>query len=110
MTEEVATETNHTEHAHTAMHALPAERHAHAAAEDAEQITLEIPLRDLVCTCCDGDIVETLRHLPHVSDVRVDADRKVAHIGVHPGVTDAATARSSRTAASSTRFRCPRSR
>jgi Cu2+-exporting ATPase len=55
--------------------------------------TLEIPLDDVFCPCCQGDLDAAIRRLPHVTGAHVDLERKVAHVTVHAGMTDAVTLR-----------------
>ncbi len=55
--------------------------------------TLAIPLDDVFCPCCQDDLASAISRLPHVLSAHVDLERKVAHVTVHPGMTDAATLR-----------------
>ncbi|MDO8506701.1 MAG: hypothetical protein Q7S41_03730, partial [Candidatus Limnocylindria bacterium] len=55
--------------------------------------TLAIPLDDVFCPCCQDDLGAAIRRLPHVVGAHVDLEHKVAHVTVHPGMTDAATLR-----------------
>lgn len=52
-----------------------------------------IPLEDVFCPCCQDDLTSAVGQLPHVVGVHVDLERRVAHVTVHPGLTDAATLR-----------------
>ena len=55
--------------------------------------TLTVPLDDVFCPCCGDGLAAAITALPHVVDAHVDVERKVAHVTVHPGMTDAATLR-----------------
>src|SRR6266545_4322784 len=55
--------------------------------------TIEIPLDDVFCPCCQDDLTAAIKQLPHVVGVHVDLEHKVAHLTVHAGMTDAATLR-----------------
>ena len=55
--------------------------------------TIEVPLDQVFCPCCQEDLGAAIRQLPHVVGVHVDLERKVAHVTVHPGMTDVATLR-----------------
>jgi Cu2+-exporting ATPase len=67
--------------------------HGGAAQQQATTDTLEIPLDDVFCPCCQNDLGSAIKQLPHVVDAQVDLTRKVAHVTVHTGMTDAATLR-----------------
>ena len=64
---------------------------AHHTAADTEVI--EVPLDDVFCPCCEDDLGAAIAKLPHVAAVHVDLERKVAHVTVHAGMTDAPTLR-----------------
>ena len=55
--------------------------------------TLAIPLDDVFCPCCQDDLAGAIKQLPHVVDARVDVGRRLAHVTVHTGMTDAGTLR-----------------
>ena len=55
--------------------------------------TIEVRLDQVFCPCCQEDLGAAIRQLPHVISVHIDLERKVAHVTVHPGMTDAATLR-----------------
>jgi len=55
--------------------------------------TIEVALDTVFCPCCQDDLGAAIGQLPHVVGVHVDLERKVAHVTVHPGMTDAATLR-----------------
>jgi Cu2+-exporting ATPase len=63
-------------------------QHAGATTE-----TIAVPLDEVFCPCCQGDLDAAIRQLPHVVGVHVDLDHKVAHVTIHSGMTDAATLR-----------------
>ena len=60
---------------------------------DAATETLAIPLDNVFCPCCQDDLDAAIAKLPHVVGVHVDLEHKVAHVTVHPGMTDPATLR-----------------
>ena len=60
--------------------------HAGATAE-----TISVPLDQVFCPCCQGDLGAAIEHLPHVIGAHVDLERRIAHVTIHPGMTDAAT-------------------
>ncbi len=55
--------------------------------------TIEVPLDQIFCPCCQDDLGAAIGRLPHVISAHVDLEHKVAHVTVHPGMTDAATLR-----------------
>ncbi len=55
--------------------------------------TLTVPIDRVFCPCCEADLATVIRRFPHVVDARVDADRMVAHVAVHPGMTNVAELR-----------------
>ncbi|MGH2799422.1 MAG: heavy metal translocating P-type ATPase [Thermoleophilaceae bacterium] len=60
---------------------------------DAATETVEVPLDDVFCPCCGDDLSAAITQLPHVVSADVDLERKVAHVTLHAGMTDAATLR-----------------
>lgn len=55
--------------------------------------SLTVPIDDVFCRCCQDDLAAAIRSLPQVITAHVDLEHKVAHLTVHPGMTDAATLR-----------------
>ncbi|MDQ2914471.1 MAG: ATPase P, partial [Chloroflexota bacterium] len=55
--------------------------------------TIKVPLDRIFCQCCTEDLGAAIRQLPHVIGAHIDLEHKVAHVTVHPGMTDAATLR-----------------
>ncbi|MGH2946951.1 MAG: heavy metal translocating P-type ATPase [Solirubrobacteraceae bacterium] len=50
---------------------------------------LSVPIDRVFCPCCEEDLAVVIRRMPHVVDADVDAERMVAHVTVHEGMTDA---------------------
>jgi copper chaperone CopZ len=55
--------------------------------------SLTVPIDDVFCRCCQDDLAAAIRSLPQVITAHVDLEHRVAHLTVHPGMTDAATLR-----------------
>jgi hypothetical protein len=81
--------------------------HGPTAEPKARTGTLEVPLDDVFCPCCQDDLASAIKQLPHVVDAQVDLKDKVAGVTVHPGMTDGTTLRR-QVETSGTRCRCPR--
>jgi len=56
-------------------------------------VTIEVPLDQIFCPCCKGDLGAAIRQMPHVVGAEIDRERKVALVTLHSGMTDAATLR-----------------
>jgi Cu2+-exporting ATPase len=67
--------------------------HASTAEPKARSETLEVPLDDVFCLCCQDDLAAAIKQLPHVVDAQVDLKGRVARVTVHPGMTDGTTLR-----------------
>ncbi|MDP9266128.1 MAG: copper-translocating P-type ATPase [Chloroflexota bacterium] len=64
--------------------------HAAVAEHEADTGTVEIPLDDVFCPCCQDDLASAIKQLPHVLGAHVDLIHKVAHVTVQAGMIDAA--------------------
>jgi Cu2+-exporting ATPase len=78
---------------HERGHLSPAAPAAATDAERPETETLDIPLDDIFCPCCGGDLGAAIAQLPHVVGAHVDVEHRIVHVTVHAGMTDAATLR-----------------
>jgi Cu2+-exporting ATPase len=55
-----------------------------------ETESFDIEFDAVFCPCCRDDLAAAIRQLPHVVDVRIDLERRVAHVTAHTGMTGAA--------------------
>jgi hypothetical protein len=60
-----------------------------SAAPSGGEGTLAVPIDRVFCPCCEDDLDAVIRRFPHVTGVHVDAERMVAHVTVHRGMTTA---------------------